>query len=126
MAMPVTQYLIHASVFVPPIFIAQDPQIPSRQERRNVNVGSTSFLILISASSTIGPQLEKVYLRDVGTISEKYLIQLMKRDVRIQINFIFLHIWFLIGFVWIPTVNREGLKFGFSILNRCSMQSSDL
>lgn len=67
MAMPVTQYLIHASVFIPPIFIAQDPQIPSRQERRNVNVGSTSFLILISASSTIGPQLEKVYLkRNVG------------------------------------------------------------
>lgn len=53
-------YLIHANVFVPPIFIAQDPQMPSRQERRNVNVGSISFLILINASSTIGPQLEKM------------------------------------------------------------------
>lgn len=64
--------------------------------------------------------------RNVETISEKYLIQSMKRDLRIQINFIFLHIWFLIRFVWIPTINREGLKFGFSILNCCSMQSSDL
>lgn len=50
-------YLIHASVFAPPIFIAQEPQIPSRQERRNVKVGSISFLILINASKTIGPQL---------------------------------------------------------------------
>lgn len=52
------QYLIHASVLVPPIFIAQDPQIPSRQERRKVKDGSISFLILIKASSTIGPQLK--------------------------------------------------------------------
>lgn len=53
-------YLIHANVFVPPIFIAQDPQIPSRQERRNVKVGSISFLILISASKTIGPHLNYI------------------------------------------------------------------
>lgn len=52
------QYLIHASVLVPPIFIAQDPQMPSRQERRKVKDGSISFLILIKASSTIGPQLK--------------------------------------------------------------------
>ena len=38
------------------MFIAQLPQIPSRQERRNVSVESISFLILISASRTIGPQ----------------------------------------------------------------------
>lgn len=31
--------------------------LPSRQERLNVSVGSISFLILISASRTIGPQL---------------------------------------------------------------------
>ena len=48
---------VQASVLPPSIFMAQDPQIPSRQERRNVNVGSISFLILISASRTIGPQL---------------------------------------------------------------------
>src|SRR5207342_1300521 len=35
------------------------PQMPSRQERRKVSVGSISFLILISASRTIGPQLPK-------------------------------------------------------------------
>lgn len=50
-------YLIQAKVLVPPIFIAQEPQIPSRHERRKVNVGSTSFFILINASKTIGPQL---------------------------------------------------------------------
>ena len=38
---------------------AQDPQIPSRHDRRNVSVGSISFLILISASRTIGPQLSR-------------------------------------------------------------------
>jgi hypothetical protein len=38
------------------MFMAQDPQIPSRQERRKVKVGSTSFLILINASRIMGPQ----------------------------------------------------------------------
>ena len=40
----------------PSMTIAQEPQIPSRQDRRNDSVGSISFLILISASRTIGPQ----------------------------------------------------------------------
>ena len=44
-----------ASVLLPLMFIAHEPQMPSRQERRNVSVGSSSFLILMSASSTIGP-----------------------------------------------------------------------
>ena len=35
--------LVHAKVLVPSIFIAQDPQTPSRQERRSVRVGSSSF-----------------------------------------------------------------------------------
>ena len=48
---------MQASVLIPSMFIAQDPQIPSRHERRKVSVGSISFLILISASRTIGPQL---------------------------------------------------------------------
>ena len=42
---------------MPSMFIAHEPQMPSRHERRNVSVGSISFLILISASRTIGPQL---------------------------------------------------------------------
>lgn len=46
-----------ASVLTPSIFIAQLPQIPSLQLRRNVRVGSISFLMRISASSTIGPVL---------------------------------------------------------------------
>ena len=40
-----------------PIFMAQEPQIPSLQDLLNVKDGSISFLILIRASSTIGPQL---------------------------------------------------------------------
>lgn len=40
------------------MFMAQEPQIPSRHERRKVRVGSCSSLILMSASKTIGPQLE--------------------------------------------------------------------
>jgi hypothetical protein len=36
-------------------FIAQLPQIPSLQLRRNVRVGSNSFLIRINASSIMGP-----------------------------------------------------------------------
>ena len=47
----------HASVLTPSIFIAQLPQMPSLQLRLNVKVGSTSFLIRINASSTIGPVL---------------------------------------------------------------------
>ena len=51
---------MHASVLVPSMFIAHEPQMPSRQERRKVSVGSISFLILISASRTIGPQRGEV------------------------------------------------------------------
>src|SRR5688572_16691312 len=50
---------VHASVFVPSMFIAHDPQMPSRHERRKVSVGSISFLILISASRTIGPHVAR-------------------------------------------------------------------
>lgn len=53
-------FAIQANVLVPSIFIAQEPQIPSRQERLNVRVESSSFLILIKASNTIGPQLKTV------------------------------------------------------------------
>jgi hypothetical protein len=47
----------HASVLTPSMFIAQLPQIPSLQLRLNVKVGSTSFLILMSASNIMGPVL---------------------------------------------------------------------
>lgn len=43
-------------MFCPLMFIAQDPQIPSRHDLRNVSVGSCSDLILMRASSTMGPQ----------------------------------------------------------------------
>lgn len=39
------------------MFMAHDPQIPSRQERLKVRVLSCSFLIIIKASRTIGPHL---------------------------------------------------------------------
>jgi hypothetical protein len=48
-------YLMQASVLIPPMFIAHDPQIPSLHDLLNVSVGSISFLILTSASSTMGP-----------------------------------------------------------------------
>jgi hypothetical protein len=46
-----------ARVLTPSMFIAQLPQMPSLQLRRKVRVGSTSFLMRISASSIIGPVL---------------------------------------------------------------------
>ena len=48
---------MQARVLTPPMFMAQDPQMPSRHERLNVRVGSISFLILIKASKIIGPHL---------------------------------------------------------------------
>ena len=48
--------MVQASVLVPSMFMEHEPQMPSRQERRKVSVGSMTFLIQISASSTIGPQ----------------------------------------------------------------------
>lgn len=53
-----------ARVLTPSIFMAQLPQIPSRQLRRKVRVGSTSFLIRIKASSIMGPVLFKSRVYD--------------------------------------------------------------
>ncbi|KAM1129054.1 hypothetical protein ACFX2I_038836 [Malus domestica] len=39
----------------PSMFMAQEPQIPSREDLQKVRVGSISFLILVRASSTMGP-----------------------------------------------------------------------
>jgi hypothetical protein len=51
--------VVQARPLRPSMFIEHDPQIPSRHERRKVSVGSISFLILISASRTIGPHLSR-------------------------------------------------------------------
>ena len=53
-----------ASVLTPSMFIAQLPQIPSLQLLLNVKVGSTSFLIRIKASNTMGPVLFKSRVYD--------------------------------------------------------------
>lgn len=50
-------HLMQARVLTPPMFIAHDPQMPSRQDLLKVKVGSISFLILIKASRTMGPQV---------------------------------------------------------------------
>ena len=49
--------VVQARRLMPLMFIAHEPQMPSRQERRKVSVESIAALIWISASSTIGPQL---------------------------------------------------------------------
>lgn len=46
-----------ARVLTPSMFMAQEPQIPSRQDLRKVRVGSSSFFIRMSASSIMGPVL---------------------------------------------------------------------
>ena len=51
-------YHKQARVLSPLMFMAQEPQIPSRHERLKVRVGSTSFFILMRASRTMGPHLE--------------------------------------------------------------------
>ena len=45
--LPLTSIIgfVHARVFTPSIFIAQEPQIPSLQDRLNVSGGSISFFI---------------------------------------------------------------------------------
>ena len=50
------QAWVQARVLRPPMFMAQEPHTPSRQERRNARVGSMVFLMWMMASSTIGPQ----------------------------------------------------------------------
>ena len=52
--------MVQARPFLPFMFIEHEPQMPSRQDRRKVSVGSISFLILNSASSTIGPHSSRL------------------------------------------------------------------
>jgi hypothetical protein len=46
----------HANVFTPLMFIAHDPQMPSRHDLRKLNEWSCSSLIFKRTSSIIGPQ----------------------------------------------------------------------
>lgn len=46
-----------ARVLTPSMFMAQEPQIPSRHDLRKVRVGSSSFFIRMRASSIMGPVL---------------------------------------------------------------------
>lgn len=46
-----------ARVLTPSMFMAQEPQIPSRHDLRKVKVGSSSFFIRMRASSIMGPVL---------------------------------------------------------------------
>ena len=50
-----SQPLVQARALRPSMFIEQEPQMPSRHDRRNDRVGSMVFLMWISASSSIGP-----------------------------------------------------------------------
>ena len=60
-------------MLTPSMFMAHEPQMPSRHERRNVRVLSISFLILMSASSVIGPQLHKNTRNNIARPSTKKL-----------------------------------------------------
>ena len=56
----------HAKVFWPLMFMAHDPQIPSRHDRRKVSVGSISFFILMSASRTCAGGRRKGIAHETG------------------------------------------------------------
>ncbi len=57
MSLPMSfRNVVHARRFTPLMFIAHEPQMPSRQERRKVTEESMLALIWIRPSSTIGPQ----------------------------------------------------------------------
>src|SRR3954462_3898365 len=59
--------VVQARRFTPLMFIAHEPQMPSRHDRRNATDESTALLIWMSPSSTIGPQpltsISKVSMR---------------------------------------------------------------
>ena len=67
---PGTIFVKQARPFSPSMFMAQEPQIPSRQDLLKASVVSCSFLILNRASRTIVPQL-----RSLGTEVEKYSLR---------------------------------------------------
>ncbi len=56
-AAPPPTFVRQARPLVPSMFMAQEPQMPSRQERRRLSVWSCSSLIFSSTSSIMGPQL---------------------------------------------------------------------
>jgi hypothetical protein len=72
---------MQARVLTPPMFMAQDPQMPSLQDRRKVKVGSTSFLIFTKASNTIGPTVfrSRVYSYNEFHMFDKDKIQTLNQ-----------------------------------------------
>lgn len=50
-------YVIQAKQFCPSIFMAHEPQIPSRHDRLNDRVASSVFFIVNSASKYIWPYI---------------------------------------------------------------------
>jgi len=55
--------------FVPSMFIAQEPQTASRQERQKVSVEPTLFLIRIGTSRTIRPAVVEVDTKKLRSIA---------------------------------------------------------
>ena len=109
-------YHKHANVFVPLMFMAHEPQMPSRHERLNVNVGSTSFLILMSASNTIIPVLVK---NDYLNFWFNQYYCKINKHLLVQVKFIFFKVWFLSLLFRILTFNydirlKKYIKINFS------------
>ena len=87
------------------MFIEHEPQIPSRQDLRNVNDGSCSFLILIKASNTIIPHLNVKFMQSNSLFNKEILNNLF--FLLVQINLVLFDIWFLVWLLGIPSVNSE-------------------
>ena len=81
------------------MFMAHDPQIPSRQDRLKVTVGSISFLILIKASSTCS-RADFVSLLPLFS-SYKLSKRTDHGSTLVEVNIIGLQFRFLGWFVWV-------------------------
>ena len=101
--------------------------IPSLQERRKVRVGSISFLILMSASSTIGPQLPRENNQNLNTgfdwqelvqtgnlwpLDFFYPLPLCGYHSLVEVDLIGLHAWLITSCIRIPAVDLKFLYPG--------------
>lgn len=105
--------LIQANVLTPPMFMAQEPQMPSRQERLKVNVESSWFLILINTSRTIGPQLKTSRGESSNRVQRKGY-------VRVEIDLVLLHFRFDFRSLRIPSVHLYGFDPGGFLLGNAT------
>lgn len=85
---------------------------PSLQERLKVSVPSISFLILMSASRTIGPQLRDT--TDAQSTDKHSGPAGGRLDLRVEVDLVRLHARFVSGGVRIPAVDLELLDSGLS------------